>query len=94
MIKLQASRQLHRPSALLRRRYIHFRMPAWKITVYKSSHLPKVSIFPSYMKAISLLLLLLSLAFLLGGCASNSEDRAFFETGWRHPGDNESRMER
>jgi len=52
------------------------------------------SSFSSDMKAISLLLLLLSLTFLLGGCASDPEDKAFFETGWRHPGDNETRMMR
>ena len=44
------------------------------------------------MKILSLLLLLLSLSLFLGGCASNAEDQAFFETGWRHPGENEARM--
>jgi len=44
------------------------------------------------MKTLALLLLLLTLTSLLGGCASDPEDKAFFETGWRHPGDNENRL--
>ena len=44
------------------------------------------------MKTLVLLLLLLTLTSLLGGCASNPDDKAFFESGWRHPGDNEQRM--
>ena len=44
------------------------------------------------MKAISLILLFLSLTLILGGCATNAEDKAFFENGWRHPGDNDSRL--
>lgn len=43
------------------------------------------------MKALFLLLLLAS-TLLLGGCATDPEDKAFFETGWRHPGDNDTRM--
>lgn len=46
------------------------------------------------MKATSLMLLLLSLTLLLGGCATNAEDKAFFETGWLRPGGNEARMAR
>lgn len=45
------------------------------------------------MKTLSLLLLL-TVSLLLGGCANNAEDRAFFETGWRHPGENDTRMNR
>ena len=44
------------------------------------------------MKSISLLLLLLALCLLLGGCSTDYEDRAFFETGWRHPGENDARL--
>jgi len=44
------------------------------------------------MKSISLLLLLLTLACLLGGCATDPQDKAFFETGWRHPGDNDKHL--
>ena len=38
------------------------------------------------------LALLLLTATLLGGCATDPEDRAFFETGWRRPGENDARM--
>jgi hypothetical protein len=62
----------------------------------QDSFLAKDSLlFPFYpMKALSLLLLLAALmsTLLLGGCASDPEDKAFFETGWRHPGDNDARM--
>ena len=44
------------------------------------------------MKTLALLLLLLTLTSLLGGCASDPDDKAFFETGWRHPGENENRL--
>ncbi|MEI6561854.1 MAG: hypothetical protein WCO68_07200 [Verrucomicrobiota bacterium] len=44
------------------------------------------------MKTLALLLLLLTLTSLLGGCASNPDDQAFFESGWRHPSENEQRM--
>ena len=46
------------------------------------------------MKVLSLLLLCAALlsTLLLGGCASDAEDKAFYETGWRHPGDNDARM--
>ncbi|MEI8234116.1 MAG: hypothetical protein WCH57_05465 [Verrucomicrobiota bacterium] len=46
------------------------------------------------MKALPLFLFVAALAsaLLLGGCASDSEDKAFFESGWRHPGDNDTRM--
>jgi len=44
------------------------------------------------MKTLALLLLLLTLTSLLGGCATDPDDKAFFETGWRHPGDNEKRL--
>ena len=44
------------------------------------------------MKAISLILLLLSLTIFLGGCATSAEDKAFYESGWRHPGENDARM--
>ena len=46
------------------------------------------------MKTISLILLLVSLSLLLGSCATDPEDKAFFETGWRPPGENETRMMR
>lgn len=46
------------------------------------------------MKVFTLLLLCASLAttLLLGGCASDVEDRNFFERGWRHPSENDARM--
>ena len=44
------------------------------------------------MKSFSLLLLLLALMFALGGCASDPEDKAFFEKGWLHPGDNDAHL--
>ena len=47
------------------------------------------------MKALSLLLLFATLTsmLLLGGCATDSDDKAFFETGWKHPADNDARAE-
>jgi len=46
------------------------------------------------MKALSLLLLLLALTFVLSGCATDAEDKAFFETGWLHPGENDAHLAR
>ena len=45
------------------------------------------------MKAL-FLLLLLALTLALTGCATDPEDKAFFETGWKHPGENDARMYR
>ena len=70
-------------------------LPLWRSarkTIYKTLRSPKIPL-PT-MKTVALLLLVLSLSLLLGGCASNAEDQAFFETGWRHPGENEARMGR
>lgn len=44
------------------------------------------------MKMLSLLLLAISLTLFLGGCATDADDKAFFETGWRHPGENDARV--
>jgi hypothetical protein len=41
---------------------------------------------------VLLLLVLISSTLLLCGCATDPEDKAFFESGWRHPGDNDVRM--
>jgi len=47
-------------------------------------------VFP--MKTFSLLLFAaLTSALLLGGCATDPDDKAFFETGWKHPADNDVR---
>ena len=36
--------------------------------------------------------LFLLMGGLLGGCATDPGDKAFFETGWRRPGENDARM--
>jgi hypothetical protein len=43
------------------------------------------------MKAF-LFFLLFTSTFLLAGCATDPEDKAFFEKGWAHPGQNDARM--
>lgn len=43
---------------------------------------------------VLLLFVLFSSTLLLCGCATNAEDKSFFETGWRHPGQNDERMDR
>ena len=48
-------------------------------------------VVPSDMTAL-FLLLIVALTFAVGGCATDPQDKAFFETGWRHPGQNDSRM--
>jgi len=61
--------------------------------VYKRRELSKTSLLFPAMKTFSLFLLLLTLSVFLAGCATDSEDRAFFETGWRHPGENDVRLQ-
>ncbi len=51
---------------------------------------PSLEASPS-MKVL-VLFVLVSSTLLLCGCATDPEDRSFFETGWRHPGQNDSRM--
>jgi len=36
--------------------------------------------------------ILFAAALLLGGCATDPGDKAFFEKGWWRPGDNDARM--
>lgn len=60
-------------------------------SIYKPRDLRKLSLFFSDMKAL-FLLLIIALTLTLGGCATDPEDKAFFEKGWRRPGDNDARM--
>ena len=41
---------------------------------------------------IVLLLSLLASSLLISGCATDPEDKQFFETGWTHPGDRDKVM--
>lgn len=41
---------------------------------------------------VLLLFMLLSSSLLLTGCATDPDDKAFFESGWAHPGQNDARM--
>ena len=44
------------------------------------------------MKSISLLLLLIAATFLISGCSTCPEDKAFFEQNWKHPGQIDAHM--
>ena len=43
------------------------------------------------MKRSLCLLLIAACAVALGGCATDPDDKAFFERGWLHPGDHDPR---
>ena len=45
------------------------------------------------MKTVFLFAVAMLFALSLGSCATDPEDRAFFNTGWRNPIENDRRLE-